>query len=200
MAGKQKSSFISSLVKKLQKSSQSRLTAMFVVVGFALGCLVLYYGVDAYYHTFRTFVAYQDNFKVHFPGKPTVSNLPHNDSPPGTISSSRSYEYSSNSNNYIVDATDYLNLNSVKLSKTNLNALLKGSVNISARSLSGSVKDIKTMSFLGLSAKEADILSKSNHSYSLTFIKKHTLYTLTSTGLSQAQFNKFVSSFHFLFN
>ncbi|MEI9914336.1 MAG: hypothetical protein WDN66_05200 [Candidatus Saccharibacteria bacterium] len=122
------------LVKAIKNTSQPKVTASFVILGFLLGSIYAYHGIDAYYHTIRTFVAYEDNFKVHFPGKPTVNKILAQNGVPGQVETSRSYNYSVSKTgaDYIVEATKYADLSSSSLSGSSLQSLLGNSINTTA--------------------------------------------------------------------
>lgn len=204
MLAKQRSkySFFKRLVKALKSNYQLRLTSLFLLIGFGIGCVYAYYAIDAYYHTFRNYVAYQDNFKVHFPGKPVVYNLTSTDSLAGVVVSSRDYKYVSAGASYQVIATKYANINTKVLSMASLKSLLDASVNQAAKTLNLEVNQSKTIKFNGLIAQQAILSSSNNYivPYVLTFIKKQTIYKLEVKVSSLIQYTNFIDSFHFLSN
>lgn len=181
------------LAKRIRQSTQARLTVAFVILGFILGSFYAYHGIDNYYHSFRTYVAYQDNFKIHFPGKPTVTNLsPTKDLPGESIETSRAYYYSSSDKDYLVEAVSCLSLNGSNRS------LLDGAINQASKTDNDLVSGTKFITFKGLSAAEATLLNNHNTSYLITFIYKHTFYTIQTKGLTKPEFNSFISTFHLL--
>jgi len=187
-----------------KKTSNSNLNNFFRLLVVAIAIILIAIVPKIYHDIWPTpYISTQDNFKIVFPGNPTISKLNPTSSALNGKQTGRVYSVSNQAKgtDQAVYVTSFNGLNVNGLAESDKIANLQYNVEQLAQTDNANLSNGKTSTFKGMTAVEATLTptnSADASSYLIAFFNQDKLYMIIGSGMSQSSFNRFTNSFNLL--
>jgi hypothetical protein len=191
---------ITALIQHSRFNSLIRIMLLCLVIGIGIGGYALYRALNPI-----AYIATKDDFKIVFPGTPTVHSIAATKDSGGGTESGTIYDVVDNSGaksgGYIIYVNHYSGQSTNDLSKAATQTALESDAEQIALIDKATIGQHEITTFDNLIAVTATLMPASKSSGStqlLAFLHKNDAYVLLGAGVSQARFNSFTASFQFL--